>query len=373
MLKQVFKSLVSFMADESGAVNVQQLHDLAAWTRATEYRKGGYVSLTEPLPDYPFFNALVEREIIRSTPTIRYQVMADRDNSFEITQAGEPVAISIPKHAKTVSMNWAKARTKWAYLTDEEAFNGAGEDQIIDVVTARKVEHDSEFRRNLEVKLNDNASEPTKNDIIGIKDWLPADTTATDLELNGGADVVYGVTGVEVATTPRWGHAVCGFDQLADDDLFQKLSEFMHRSKYFVPEGARTIDPAAPQRCILVNHKIFTRWEELQTLANDDLRNDLGLWRGAVNFRSVPVKINHAQSEPDSPATPDGHALVYMLDLNTWALWIHPDFNFLLSEPVKDPNVPGQVKMWRELYCQLACTNREKNLVAYTTTAEFLI
>lgn len=355
------------------AVNIQQLHDLASWTRATEYRKGGYVSLTEPLPDYPLFNVLVEREVIRSTPTIRYQILADRDNSFEITQAGEPVSISIPKHAKTVSMNWAKSRTKWAYLTDEEAFNGAGEDQIIDVVTARKVEHDAEFRRNLEVKLNNNASEPTKNDIIGLKDWLPADTTATALELNGGADVVYGVTGVAVATTPRWGHAVCGFTKISDDDLFKKLSQFMHRAKYYIPEGAQVIDSGVPNRCILVNDKIFTRWEELQTLANDDLRNDLGMWRGAINFRGVPVKINFAQSEPDSPATPASSALVYMLDLNTWNLWIHTDFNFLLSEPVRDPNVPGQIKMWRELYCQLACINREKNLVAYTTATDFVV
>jgi hypothetical protein len=354
------------------AVNIQSLHDLASWTRATEYRKGGYCSLTEPLPDYPLFNVLLDREIIRSTPTIRYQLVVERNNSFEITQAGEPIQVTLPKHADTVSMNWAKSRTAWAYLTDEEAFNGAGEDQIIDVVLARKVEHDAEFRRNLEVKFADNAAEASKNDIVGLKDWLPADTTATELELNGGADVVYGVSGVAVADVPRWGHAVCGFTKVSDDDLFRKFSEFMHRSKYYVPEGARTIDPGTPNRCILVNHKIFVAWEELQTVANDNLRNDIGMWRGAINFRSVPVKINHAQSEPDSPATPSTHALVYMLDLNTWHLWVHPDFNFALSEPIRDPNVPGQIKMWRELYCQLACTNREKNLVGYTTSTEWI-
>lgn len=354
-------------------VNVQSLVDLANWTRDTEYRKGGYICLTEPLPDYPLFNLLMEREQVRSTPNLRYQFVVDRPESFEITQVGEPIQVSLPKHSQNISLNWAKARTSWAYYTDEEAFNGASDDEIIDVVSARKVEHDAEFRRSLEVKFAGAASEASKNDIIGLKDWLPAKTTATDLELNGGADVAYGTTGITVGDTPRWGHAVAGFSQLSDTDLFDKLSKFMHRSKYYVPEGARNVDPGDPSRCILCNFPTFTIWERLQTAANDDLRNDLGMWRGSINFRSVPVKILHAQSEPDSAATPSGHALLYMLDLNTWRFFVHPNFNFALSEPMKDPNVPGAIKQWRELYGQIACLNREKNLVCYTTESEFLV
>lgn len=369
----MFKRLVAFLLDECGAVNVDRLFDLARWTRATEYRMGGYVSLTEPLPDYPLYNTMIQREVLRSTPSIRYQVAVDAPSSFKVTQVGEPVQVAIPKHAKTVTMNWAKFNTCWGYFSDEEAFNGADSDQIIDVVVHRKVEHDAEMRRSLEVKMADNASEPEKNDLVGIKDWLPAKTTATDLELNGGADPVYGVSGVEVATTPRWGHAVCGFDNIGDDDLFKKFSQFMHRAKYYVPEGANSIVPADADRIILVNYLMFVLWEELQTLANDDLQSDVGKWRGAVNFRSVPVKINHAQSEPDSAATPSDHALAYMLDLNTWKLWIHSDFNFALSEPIKDPNIPGAIKQWRELYAQLACLKRENNLVAYTTASQFIV
>lgn len=355
------------------AVNVQSLFDLAAWTRASEYKKGGYVALTETLPDYPLFNMLLTRETLTSTPTLRFQILKDADNSFEVTQVGEPIQVTIPRHAQTASVNWAKVRTAVGWFADEEAFNGVDGDQIIDVVVARKVEHDAAMRRALEVKFANNASEASKNDIIGLKDWLPADTTATELELNGGANVVYGLSNVTIANTPRWGHAVCGFTTLSDADLFRKLSEFMHRSKYYVPEGARTIDPGSANRVILCNSPTFVQWEGIQTTANDDLRNDVGIWRGAINFRSVPVKILHAQSEPDSAATPDGHALLYMLDLNTWKLFIHSDYNFTLSEPVKDPNVPGSVKMWREAYLQLACINREKNLVAYTTAAPFVV
>ena len=139
-----------------------------------------------------------------------------------------------------------------------------------------------------------------------------------------------------------------------------------------VPDGANTIDSSTPDRCILVNHAVFTAWELLQVVANDNPRNDIGMWRGAINFNSTPVKILHAQSEPTSAATPSDHALVYCLDLNTLKLWIHSDFNFLLGDPIIDQNVPGQVKQWRQLYAQLACINREKNLVAYTTNSAFI-
>ena len=356
------------------SIAVNKLFDLAAWTRSTEYMQGGYVSLTEPLAGYTLFDALMERQVIRSTSKINFQLATQAANSYETVQVGDPIQVSVPKTANSVQLVWAKKRTSLAYYADEEAFNNVGSaDEIIDVVAQRKVEHDAEFRRNLEVELANSSSHPTKNDVMGLKDWFPAKTTATDLELNGGGDIsAKEYTGPTTAAVPRFANAVCGFNKLSDDDLFKKISDFYHTAKYYVPEGARTIDSASPSRCVLCNVPTFLKWEELQTAANDDLRNDLGMWRGAINFRSTPVKILHAQSDPDSAATPDGHALVYALDLNTVKLWIHKDYNFTLSEPTKDPNIPGQVKMWREAYVQLACINREKNLTAYTTNTDFI-
>lgn len=355
------------------SVNVQSLFDLAAWTRSHEYRKGSYVALTEPLPDYPLFNVLMTREVLESTPTLRFQVLRDRANSARVTQVGEPVQVVIPQHATTVAMNWCKMDTVWGYYGDEEAFNGADADKIVDVVVARKMEHDNELRRLMEQKLAGNASEVSKNDITGLRDWLPADASATDLELNGGADVVYGVSGISVAEVPRWGHAVAGWNTLSDDDAFHKISEFLLRSKYYVPEGAKTIDTGAAKRCCLVNHKTFLHWEKVQTSANDDLRDDVGIWRGAIKFMSMPVKYLPVMSEPDSPVTPTDEALIYVLDLNTWKMFIHRNYNFKLSPPVMDPFTPDAVHQWRQVYAQLACVNREKNLVMRTTNPQFVV
>lgn len=354
-------------------VAVNQLFDLAAWTRDTEYKKGGYVSLTEPLAGYTLYDMLMQREVLRSTPQISFQIATEAANSYETVQVGDPVQTAIPKTANKVTLQWSKKRTSLAYFADEEAFNNVGSaDEIIDVVAQRKVEFDAEFRRNLEVELA-NQSSSAKNDILGLKDWFPNDGTATDLVLNGGGDIsAKEYSGPTVAEVPRFDNAVCGFTKLSDDDLFKKISDFYHTAKYYVPEGARTIDPGDPSRCVLVNVPVFLAWEELQTAANDALRNDLGMWRGAINFRSTPVKILHSQSDADSAATPSDHANVYALDLNTCKLWVHTNYNFTLSKPILDPNIPDQVKMWRQAYVQFACINREKNLVARTDAAQFL-
>lgn len=354
------------------AIAVDKLFDLAAWTRTSEYRKGGYVSLTEPLADYPLFNMLIPREVIRSTPNIRFQMTTEAASSYETVQVGDPIQVAIPKTSNSVTLLWSKKRTAMAWFADEEAFNTVGSpDEIIDVVAQRKVEHDAEFRRNLEQELA-GASSNSKNDILGLKDWFPHSTTAA-LNLNGGASITAKeYSGPTTAQVLRSANATVGFTKLADDDLFKSISQFYHTAKYFVPDGAKAIDPGSPERVILCNVPTFLAWEELQTAANDDLRNDLGVWRGAINFRSTPVRILHAQSDSGSSAFDSTRAFVYALDLNTIKLWVHTDFNFTLSEPIKDPNVPGQIKMWREAYVQLACINREKNLTATSTATEFL-
>jgi len=358
------------------SVSVDKLFNLVRLTRATEYRRGSQVILTEPLAGYPIFESVIKREVIRSTPTIRYQLSINPANSFEVTEVGDPLQVVIPKNAEAVALTWAKFRSSIAYYADEQAFNSVGSaDDIVDVVASRKVEHDAEFRRNLEVKLANQSTHPTKNDLMGIKDWVKADPTATTLNLNGGGDITAKeYTGPTVASVPRFANAVSGHTKLSDDDLFKKISQFYHTAKYFVPDGANILDSASADRIILANAPTFLAWEELQTAANDDLRNDLGVWRGAINFRSTPVKINFAQSESGNAATPTDHSLVYALDMNTFKFWVHADFNFALSEPVKDSggNVPDEVKMWRQLYAQLACLNREKNLVSYSASPEFL-
>lgn len=354
-------------------VAVTKLRDLVNWTRVTEYRQGGYVDLSEPLPDYPLWMNLLQREVIKSTPQVRYQLVTADESSEEVVEVGDPVQVSPTSHSNSVTLNWCKRRNTTVWYPDEEAFNGIGSPEgIVDVVATRKTQFDAEPRRATEVQIAGDSVHATKDDIIPLRSWLPPSSSATDLELNGGADVsTKEYSGPTVAEIPEWGHAVCGFDVIENDLLF-KIDEFMDRVNYFAPDGSKNIIPGSPNRIGLLNHKIYSEWKDLQTIANDNLQDDLGMWRAAVHFRSVPFINLPAWTEPQSAAKPSGEALVSVLDLNAIKFWIHSDFNFKLYPAYVDFH-DGGVKLKRERYTQLAFLSRRNHLMARTTNAAFLM
>lgn len=356
--------------------SVSQLQDIVTLTRNSELAYGSWTSLANDLPGYPLYDTLLPRTVLRSSSKIEWPIGVAAPSSAEYSHVNHPLAISVPDLAKKARVQLAKVRNAVSWSVDEEELQGnPGEEQVVSVVTMRKSEFDAEMKRFMEHQLvrKPVSSSTTPQEIYGLGYWFPRKSGATTLELNGGGNPTGFSTGageIAVADVPRWGHAVCGFNKLSDDDLFDKLSEFFLRAKYEAPSSANTLDPSTPSRIVLCQHQVFTAWERLQTTANDNLKSDLGMWRGAINFRSVPVKVLHVISEDDSADKPNDHGLLYALDLNTLKLIVHSGFNFKLSEPTEDPNIPGQIKMWRQAYVQLLCTNREKNLVAETTNAD---
>lgn len=355
--------------------SITQLADVVRLTRNTELVKGSWTSLQYSLPGYIYTEAVIPRKVLRSSAKIEWPIGVAAQSSAQYTQVNDPLTVSVPDLAKKARVQLAKVRNAVSWSIDEDELQGGSDEQIVSVVALRKSQFDLEMVEFIERQLARKpvSSSVNPQQIYGLPYWFPHSTTATDLQLNGGADpsgFALGAGEVLKADVPRWAHAVCGFNKLSDDDLFGKISEFMHRAKYLAPESASPIDPSTPDRVILTQHQVFTQWEKLQVAGNENFRSDVGMWRGAVNFRSIPVKIWHVISEEDSPEKPSGYGILYCLDLNTLKWLVHAGFDFKLSEPVADPNVPGQIKMWRQAYCQLLCTNRERNLTAYTANAD---
>lgn len=356
-------------------INIAAIADILNLTRATELQKGSWVSLSSDLPGYDLYQALLPRLSKKSSFDIAFTIAIDGADTAEYSSVNKPLQVSIPTINKRVSVRLAKVRKATAYSRDEQELQGGSEEELVDVVMQRKAERlDQPLLSFMEHKLCDApaSSTMTEQELYGLKYWFPRDSGATALELNGGGNPTGfsgGAAGLTVADVPRWGHAVCGFTEVSDTDLLDKLHEFFIRVNYHVPEGAKTIGSAVADRITLCQHPVFRTWARLQTAANDDLKSDIGVWRNAISFMSQPVKVLHAISEPGSPQTPSDHGLLYNLDLNTLQLVMHSTLNFGLEQN-QDPNVPGTVKVWREGYAQLLCTNRERNLVANTTNSD---
>lgn len=362
------------------AVNLSALRDITNLTRATELQKGSWVSLASDLSEFPFYSLLLSRENKQTSHRIEWTVTSDENptDTAEYSSVGKPLQVQVDPTSRRLGVDMCKVRRAISFARDERELQGTDEEELANIVQIRKAEKlDLKLLSFFEHKLAGEPSSgtPTENEVFGVKYWLPADTTATDLELNGGGNPTNfssGAADLTVATVPRWAHAVCGYTKVSDDDLLDKLHEFRIRVNYYVPEGVSQLDSKTASRCVLCQHPVFLAWSRLQTVSNDNLKSDLGVWRNAINFMSTPVKWWPVISTPGSAETPTGSGLLYDLDLNTFKLFNHSTFNFDLQTMDK-ADVPGVILMYREGYCQAVCTNREKNLTAYTTTSDLIV
>lgn len=358
---------------------VQQLSDLITLTRNSELAKGSWVSLAAQLPGYLYTRNLLPRMVKKFAKQVEWPIEIQATSSYEKSYVNHPLQVAVPDLAKKARVDWAKVRVSTGWNVDEDELQGvADENQIVSVIEMRKKKNlDLDLIEGIEFDLARQSGVVTGTDnppsIYSIPTWLPEKTTATDLELNGGADptgFTSGIGNILKADVPRWGHAVCGYTAVSDADMFDKISRFMHTVKYLAPHNPPEAFPTSPDRCIHVQTEVFLAIERLQTTANENLKNDLGMFRGQANFRSIPIDIWHAISDADSPTKPTGYGVFYVLDYNSFKWITHSAFNFDLSPATLDPNVPGAIKQWRLGYCQLLCVNRERNLVGYTTNTD---
>lgn len=359
------------------AFNINQLTDYVNLTRSYELQKGGWTSFVADLPEYPLYSgAMVPRTTLKASDPVVWTLQIARPSSFEVSGANHPVQFTNYEDTVRIQVNWAKVRTKVMWTKEEQELQGGTEEQLLSIVKKKKVTHDFEMVQGLEHKLaGDGTAGGAFTDVQGLDAWLPVSdystyATTPALQLNGGVDVQFSGLGTTVAATPRWGHARAGFDAVSDDDLFDKLDEFFVRRKVFVPEGTTQIDGGMPKNVIFVQNAVQRAWARLQTVSNDNLQDDLGRWRTNIFFMGIPVVYLPVISEGDSAETPADYGLIYCLDLTTWHFVVHSSFNFTLSPPTPDDNVPDTIKMWRTAYLQLICSNRERNLALTTTNTD---
>lgn len=357
--------------------SVQQILDLVTLTRST-FEQNRWESIANLYPDYLFVQqALQARRMTRQTSTsLEWTLEVSAPSSFEASYANHALTINTPDIAKTASANLVKYRTSTAWTVDERELQGGSAETLVSIIEMRFAKHERDYIEGLE---NEFASAPTSSSqfpmtLFGLPYWLPADTTATTLTMNGGSNPAGfsgGAGGVTVADVPKWAHATAGWTKLADDDLFDKLSEFLNRAMYFSPVTYPSLAPQVPNRQILIQMPVRLAYERLLTVANDNLQSDVGKWRDNLNFRSIPMTVWHAISDPASPVRP-AYGLLYVIDWGTFEWVFHSSFDGRPDDPVRDPNVPGSIKQWRQVYTQLKCVNRQRNAAFYSGAAEFL-
>lgn len=379
-------------------VDVGRIADLQRATRATEKYRGSWLDLTAPLRGFPLVKRFLKKQLNRTADRIKWRIAVDPNPSAQMSLAGfyvgaySQVQTSTQENLKELSMNLCKVRQAMAISRDEIELNGANGtgEQLVDIYQEKLCHSlDQPLLTKMELALAGSwsATSPTIQELCGLRYWLPAQTAAADvssttaLSLNNGSDpytflagsnvgsvITAGAANMPVATAPRTAHNVIGFSKVSDDDLLGKVWEFRQRCNTFVPEGASGINSNGTNRVILCQTPVLKDWVHLQVIANDNPKRDLGEYRDKAMFMSSDVEALPVIDTLGSPARPTASGLFYDLDLDSFDFQVHSGWNFKLEKDMKESTPDVQV-MYRQAYMQLACKDREKNLVGYTSVS----
>lgn len=374
--------------------DISKVADMVRATRATEKYKGGWIDLTSALRGYPLVKRFFAKHVQRSADRIKWRIAVDQNAAATMSLAGfhvgaySQIQAAGQENLKELDMKLAKVRQVMAISKDEIELNkggGDGGEQLLDLYNEKVVHSlDQPLLTKLEMALAGSWSviSPNIQETAGLRYWLPAQNAAatlastTALTLNGGAnpfaldgnEITAGAANMPVATAPRYAHAVCGFSKVSDDDLLGKIWEFRNRVNKFVPDGASGVNSNGTNRQILCQTPVLKDWMHLQVIANDNPRNDLGKYRDTAMFMSSSVEALPVIDTIGSPLRPTTSGLFYDLDIDSFDYMVHSAWNFELEEDSKE-STPDVKVLYRQAYQQLACKDREKNLVGLTTVA----
>lgn len=378
-------------------IDVGRIADMTRATRATEKYKGSWLDMTAAFRGFPLVQRFFKKRVERIADRIKWRIALDPTPAATMSLEGfhvgaySQVQTTGQENLKELDMKLAKVRKAMSISADEielNGVNGTGE-QLVDIFNEKKVHSlDQPLLTKLEVALGGSwsAISPTIQETCGLRYWLPANTSATTLSLNGGGnpktlggtEITVGAANMPVATAPRYASATCGFNKVSDDDLFGKIWEFRQRCNTFVPDGASAINSNGQNRIILCQTPVMKDWVHIQTIANDNPGRDIGKWRDSANFMSSEVMTLPVIDTLGSPLytgaisayNATAHGLLYDLDLDSFDYMVHAAerWNFSLQRDDKE-STPDVEVLYRQAYHQLACKSRETNLVAATTNS----
>jgi hypothetical protein len=355
--------------------SISSIADIVNLTRSTvEQEKWDSVGLAQLYPDYEMVRQMVPRKVEETSYTRERKLEIGAPSSYEHSYTNHPAETAAHKLSRGISTPLVKVRTSLTFSEDEKELQGKSTTQLVDIVQMRMTKWKRDFWEGLE---HDILSLPTGPDAFpdrlrGIPYWVTGNSSVTDLDMHGGDDPTgfsAGAGGITKAQEPRWPNAVAKFTKVSQDDFFDKLSQFLNRVRMMAVVPHPSITPEAPSRVIYVQEPVKRACERYFSVANENIGTDGGTYRDANYYRSHPITIWHAMSDPASPVQ-DATGTVRFIDWNTFSLCVHPAFDQKITGPVMLPNVPGQMVMYNESWMGLECSRRDRNMILTTDTAE---
>lgn len=359
---------------------LSSIADIVNLTLATiDRNKWDSVGLAQLYPDYEVVKQFVQqaRRVSDTSYTLTSKLEIAAPSSFEATYTNHPAETSAHKQSIEITTPMVKMRTSMTYSEDEKELQGKTMEKLVDIIQLRTTKWQRDFIEGLEHAF---LAAPTSSsqfpDVLrGLPYWVTDHsgiTTADGMLMNGGDDPTGfsgGAGGVTKASQPRWPNAVAKFVSVTQNDFFDLLSQFMNRVRLMAVVPHPELVSDIPSRVIYVQEPVKRACERYFSVANEDMGVDGGTYRGANWFRSTPISIWHAMSDPASPVQSTA-CTVRLIDWNSFRLTVHSAFDQKITGPLMLPNIPGQMVVYNESWMGLECLRRDRNLLLTSDTTE---
>ncbi len=363
---------------------LSSLHDFVQNTLATyERNKYDSVGIAQLYPELEVVKQFVtgKKALRDMSDRIKTALEIGAPSSYEHSYTNHPAQTSAPKLTRWIETPMVKVRTKMTYSNDEKELQGASETKLIDVVQQRMVKFQRDYWEGLEHDFLSAPSGPDQHpdQLRGLKYWVTAKSGQTSgVDMNGGDDPAgfsAGAGGLTKAQEPRWPNATGVFAKVTQDDYFDKIDRFLNDvyMQAIVPHPS--VAPEVPSRVIYVQEPVKRAVGRVLTASNEDVGVDLGVYKDANVYRSMPVTIWHALSKPGSPVKSFGQSGVgvsMLVDWNAFMYQLITGYDRKRTGPHELPDIPGQYVLYEESWMALHCVRRDRNLRLQTSTAELI-
>lgn len=212
----------------------------------------------------------------------------------------------------------------------------------------------------------------------GFPYWITKSTATTVTGFNHDGASVYGddtVGNVDVSTYTQYRNGTGVFGTLASEDGLDLLSEAMDRSHF----RTQSDSIGSPDSRSLPNWSLYTTYENFQSLErytrnqNDNVGKDLGMYRGSVVFRQLPIMYlwEFSESEIEDGLTNPAYAKhgstnqIYGVNWSTFRFLHKLGTGFEKTGPRQAPNQRFVRRVDWDQFAQLVCDDRRKNFVLH--------
>jgi hypothetical protein len=357
--------------------NIGKIADIFNMTLPT-FERGKYdsVGIAQLYPDYEVVKQFVTaaRKTKDSSYLIDTSLEIGAPSSFEASYPNHPAQTAAHKLLRRIQTPLVKVRTSVTFSEDEKELQGASDTKIVDIVQARMTKWDRDYWEGVEHSLLSAPTDPDQfPDVLrGLDYWVTGNSGVTTLDMHGGDDptgFTAGAGGITKAQESRWPNAVAKFAKISQDDFFDKLDQFLNRVRMMALVPHPAVASEVPARVIYCQEPVKRAVARYFMASNDDIGNDGGVYRDANFFKSIPITIWHAMSDPASPVRP-ATGTVKLIDWNAFMFQAHSAFDRKTTGPLMLPNIPGQMVAYTETWHGLHCTRRDRNLEMTTATEE---